>query len=346
MGNQVSSQLQTVKPSNIVDTKNFGALFIDKLDTDFFNEKEKDLQKLVGEKNIPQVINNNLKNIPMTKEEYLYLVKNFVNYFNEINKNRMNYLRNTFSLKYLINGTDILYIIVFFCEFEDFNRTAKAQNIMFFSLSKYGTNTFNFSESIVYTKIIGQLGTSDVLFGNSVNLSLFNFYDELRDKPVSLIMDEEIIKDILSNKDYILSYHYERGYPLKEFKTIPPEYYTPSGYTKIKIGDKCLNINNNKIVFDKCENVKSNFKFNNSFNIEYKDSGNCISYHKDNDMSLVPCDSKNSCNPDNQFGQNCNILKPRKYGGLEISGFDRKCLTSDGKMTDCYNNDYKVFFDN
>jgi len=346
MGNNISSQLQTVQPADVLDTKNFGAMFIDRLDVDFFNEKEKDLQKLVSGKEIPNVINNNLQNVPMTKEEYLYLVKNFVNYFNENNKNRMNFLRNTFSLKYLINGTDILYIIAFFCEFEDFKRTSKAQNILFFSLSTYGTDTFDFKDSIVYTKIIGQWGTSDVLFGNSLNLSLYGFYSEIKDKPVSLIMDEEIIKDILKNKDYILSYHYERGYPLKEFKTNEPDYYIPDGPSKIKVGNKCLNVvKNNRVIFDSCENVKSVFKFNKSYNIEYNNSGQCISYHKDNDMTLVPCNTKNSCGLNgNSISQNCNVMKPRLYGGLEVSGLDRKCLTSEGNITDCYDKDYKVEF--
>jgi len=37
-------------------------------------------------------------------------------------------------------------------------------------------------------------------------------------------------------------------------------------------------------------------------------------------------------------------LKPRRYGGLEVFGLDRKCLTSSGNIIDCYEENNKVSF--
>ena len=103
MGNSTSSALNMIQGHNITNIKNYGAVFKDVLDVDFIKEKDINLTKLTNTSlklpKIDKVINAKLSN-----QEYIYLAKNYINYYNENNKYRMNYLRKSFGLKYFINN--------------------------------------------------------------------------------------------------------------------------------------------------------------------------------------------------------------------------------------------------
>ena len=337
MGNSTSSILNIIKGSNITNSKNFGVIFNDTLDVDYLNEKNTELKKLVNNnRNIPNI--KSTKKVFISNSEYLYLVKNFINYFNENNKNRMNYLRKSFGIKYLINDTHFLYFILFFCEFEDFERTSRAQNILFLSLNEKDKD-FILEDSVIIARILGEWPTSDVLLGNEDEFGKKRFIDIFKDQPIRYVMDDNIIGNILSKKGYITDNYYERGFPPKKFRTENPRYYKNEKEkdVKIMIGDKCLDVKDNKLSFKKCNQTKSLFSFTEDNKLKYinDNQNNCVSFHKDGDISLSPCDTIDSCDTSNEL-QNCNTFKPRKYGGLEIVGKNRMCLDNDKTSTECY----------
>ena len=336
MGNNTSSLLNLVKGHNITNSKNFGAVFKDTLDIDFIKDKETQLEKLRNKSiKVPKI--NKVVNTKMSNDEYLFLTKNFVNYYNENNKERMAYLKKSFSVKYLLDGETILYGIMFFCEFEDFQRNSKAQNILFLSLSEKG-KTFDFPKSILYTKVIGQWGSSDILMGNENEFVKSRFIDIFKDEPIKYVFDRETIKKILGGKKYITKYYYERGLPEKKFKTIKPQYIDPKKAVSMKLGDKCINVNNGKVQIGKCGDNATKFFIQKDKKMYHKKSDSCLGFHQDGDMSLVPCDTINVCDDSNKL-QSCQLFQPRKYGGLEIVGKKNKCLSKDMKAVECYKAD-------
>ena len=334
MGNSTSSMLNMIQGHNITNIKNFGSVFKDELEKKYIKEKDTELKRLTNSKlKIPKI--DIVSNAKLSNTEYMFLTKNFVNYFNENNKKRMSYLKKSFGIKYSINGTHFLYFILFFSEFEDFKLSSKAQNIFFLSLSEKEKD-FDFTKSIIYSKILGQWASSDVLMGSENEFAKQRFIDIFKDDPIRYVLDDHIIQKVLGNKKYITDHYYERGFPPKEFKTQKPIYYKPNKPVQVKIGNKCLNVNNNKLSFGDCNKTKSKFQFTDSYKLKYNDNqNNCIGFHKNGDMSLVPCDTVNVCNGSNDL-QNCSIFKPRKHGGLEIVGKDRKCLTTSKTSGNCY----------
>lgn len=330
MGNNLSSKLKMIKGSNITNIKNFGAVFKDDLDIDFIKEKEDNLEKLRNKIVIPKV--KKVTNTQLTNQEYLYLTKNFINLYNENNKKRMSYLKKSFGVKYILNDKYILYFVLFFCEFEDFERNSKAQNIFFLSFSEQNKN-FDFEESIVFTKVLGQWPSSDILFGNEDEFIKIRFIDIFKDQPIKYVLDEQIIKKVLEDKKYITEYYYDRGFPPKNFKTIKPQYMKTTKPVKIKIDDKCLDIKEGKILFNLCDLTKSKFNILEN-KLQYENTNNCIAFHKNRDMSLVPCDTINVCDNSNNL-QSCQIFSGRKFGGLEIVG-KNKCLNKNLEAIDCH----------
>lgn len=336
MGNNTSSLLNMVKGHNITNINNFGAVFRDTLDIDFVKEKEDSLMKLRNANiKIPKI--NKVDNVKISNDEYLYLTKNFINYYNENNKHRMAYLKKSFSVKYLLDNTKILYGIMFFCEFEDFKRNSKAQNILFLSMSDKGKD-FEFTDTILYTKVIGQWPSSDILMGNENEFVKSRFIDIFKDEAIKYVFDEDTIKKILGGKKYITKYYYERGYPPKKFKTISSQYVNPGKAVTMKLGNKCINVKNGKVVVNKCRKNTTKFSIKNDKKMYHKETDSCLAFHQDGDMSLVPCDTINVCDDTNKL-QSCQLFQPRKYGGLEIVGKKDKCLTKDMKATKCYQSD-------
>ena len=335
MGNSTSSMINMIQGHNITNIRNLGAVFKDVLDVDFIKEKDADLKKLVNSGlKLPKV--EKTFNAKLSNSEYMFLTKNFVNYFNENNKNRMAYLKKSFGIKYAINDTHFLYFILFFCEFEDFKRSSKAQNILFLSLSEKETS-FNFKDSILYAKILGQWGSSDVLMGSENEFVKSRFIDIFKDDPIRYVLDPHIIQDVLNKKGYITDNYYDRGFPPKKFKTQEPEYIKVETASRIKLDNKCLNVKDNKLSFVDCNKTESKFIFTDKSKLKYTNdnNNNCVAYHGNGDITLVPCDTINTCNSSNGV-QSCQVFKPRKFGGLEIIGKERKCLTKFKTAEDCY----------
>jgi len=336
MGNNTSSLLNMVKGHNITNVKNFGAVFKDTLDLKFVNDKETRLKKLVNSNiKIPKI--DKVVNIKISNDEYLYLAKNFINYYNENNKERMSYLKKSFSVKYLLDDTKILYGIMFYCEFEDFERNSKAQNILFLSISDKGKD-IEFPDTILYTKVIGQWPSSDILMGNENEFVKSRFIDIFKDDEIKYVFDDDTIKKILGGKKYITKYYYERGYPKKKFKTISSQYVDPKKAVSIKLGDKCIGLNNGKVGINKCNGNNAKFLIRGDKKLYHKETDSCLAFHKDGDMSLVPCDTINVCDDSNKL-QSCQLFQPRKYGGLEIVGKKNKCLSKNMKAVECYKSD-------
>ena len=338
MGNNTSSYLNLVQGHNITNIKNFGAIFKDTLDVKFIAEKNRNLKKLTTDMiKMPKI--EDLKKVTMTNDEYLYLLKNFINYYNENNKNRMNFLKKSLGIKFYLNDKYILYFVLFFCEFEDYKRNAKSQNIMFMSLSDNST-TFKLDESVLYSKIIGQWGTSDIVMGNESEFKKIRFIDIFKDYDIKYVLEENDISKLLDNKEYITQNYYERGFPPeKKFKTLEPQYINPKKLINIKLGNKCLSIDkNNKINMDTCKNNTAKFKLLENNKLQYNNTNTCVAFHDNKELSLVPCDSLNNCDSSSNL-QSCQLFRPRKYGGLEIVGKKNKCLSSNLKSTECYKTD-------
>ena len=336
MGNNTSSMLNMVKGHNITNVKNFGAVFKDTLDLKFVKDKETRLKKLVNSSiNVPKI--KDVKSVKMTNDEYLYLTKNFINYYNENNKERMSYLKKSFSVKYELDSKMILYGVMFFCEFEDFSRNSKAQNIIFLSMSEMGKD-FAFPETVLYTKVIGQWPSSDILMGNENEFVKTRFIDIFKDETMKYVFDKETIQKIHGGKKYITKYYYERGYPKKKFKTISSQYMDPKKPVGIKLGDSCINVNNGKVGISKCNGNTAKFLIRGDKKMYHKETDSCLAFHNDGDMSLVPCDTIDVCDDSNKL-QSCQMFQARKYGGLEIIGKKHKCLSKDMKAVECYKAD-------
>ena len=129
----------------------------------------------------------------------------------------------------------------------------------------------------------------------------------------------------------------------KKFKTINPQYINlKKKIMKIKINDKCLDVKDHKMWFNFCDLTKSKFNIleNNPgrTKLQYENTNNCIAFHKNREMSLVPCDTINVCDDTNNL-QSCQLFKSRKYGGLEIVGKKDKCLSKGFKAIECYKAD-------
>jgi hypothetical protein len=338
MGNSTSSMLNMIQGHNITNIKNFGAVFKDVLDVDFLKEKDVALKKLTNSGLILPKVDTTI-NAKLSNQEYMFLTKNFINLYNENNKKRMKYLKKSFGIKYVINDTHFLYIILFFSEFEDFNRSSKSQNILFVSISEKEKD-FTFEDSLLYSKIIGQWGSSDVLMGSENEFVKSRFINIFKDSPIKYVLDKHIIQDVLDNKGYITNNYYERGMPERQFETQKPEYIKTTNPIKIKLGDKCLNVSNNKLSFVGCNDTESKFKFTEKSKLEYTtdNNNNCVAYHQNGDMTLVPCDTINVCSNSSNI-QSCQIFKSRKFGGLEIVGKERKCLMNNKTSQDCHKSD-------
>lgn len=329
MGNTLFNPRQ----HNVQEVENTGAFFMDEEYTDFLSRKNKILSKIAFT-NLNSESIESVEDKTFGNKEYLYMVKNFVNYYNENNKYKMNFLKKSIKRKYLVNGNKYLYIMLFFVEYEDgIMITPRAQNIALFYIVPKKELYFNV-KNIMNTHIFSEWSTSDVVFGNEEEFLKKRFIDIFSDAAeVKYLFDQNVIDDIVNNKEYVSKFTYQRGIPERVFKGTDPSYVTITEPSQLKIGGKCLNKTDNTISFGACGSKSDKFITGNH-QIKHVDSGMCVSYHKDGEISLVPCESITSCGTDGL--DNCNKLRIRKYGGLEITGKDDLCLDNDLNSKKCF----------
>ena len=320
----INSLLNKIKPSGIMDIINIGSIFKDELDTQYMYKKNLNLSKMIN-KSLSMPSLSKYDRMKVKNDDYLRHIKNFIRMYNENNKHKMAYIKKSIGFKYIL-GDEVLKISTFFGEFEDFEN-AKAQNIFFITLDNR-KKPIGFRDTIVFTRIIGQWALSDVILGKDKGEMDIQFYDLFKDDDVRFLLDENIIKDILANKEYISNYYYQRGFPKREFKTFDPEVVQSRKDIKIQIGDKCMIAENNNLSFGRCSNA-TKFNMENG-QIKYKD--NCVSYHENGEVDLIDCDAPTECSIS---GGNCNKFQIRRFGGIEVVGTD-KCLNSTKYLSDCY----------
>ena len=320
----INSLLNKIKPSGIMDIINIGSIFKDELDNQYMYAKNLKLSKLINSSlSMPSLAK--YKRQSVGNNEYLRHIKNFVLLYNEQNEHKMAYIKKSIGFQYVL-GNQILRISTFFGEFEDFGN-AKAQNMFFITLNNR-VKPYSFKKSIVFTRIIGQWGLSDVILGKDKGEMDIQFHDIFKDDDVRFLLDEKIVKDILDNKDYITSFYYQRGFPKREFKTFDPESIVPSKAVKIQLGDKCLREDGGKLSFGTCGSATT-FVLKDG---KIKHGDKCVSFHGNGEVDLIDCEAPYECS---ESGGNCNKFKPRRFGGMEIVGTG-KCLNSTKYSGDCH----------
>lgn len=291
------------------------------------------LEKLINNKiNLKNIDKSKLKIIPLSLRYKIKLINNFINLYNENNEKKINFIKSSLSIRLKSNDKNI-FLISFYTEFEDM-KNIRPFNIFFIALS----NDLNLYNKIAYIDIIGTKSHSDISFGNESSFLKNRFINIFKEKPLEIILNQNKINNLLNNKEYISKDSYERGFPEKKFDIVNPIYLNKKELTKIKLGNKCFDIKNNKLILNDCEKSKK-FTYNNNKIID--NNKNCLSFHNNNNLTFVPCDLENKCNNDNIIN-NCNEFKIRKYGGIEIKNIN-KCLNKNLNLDECYKSD-KVNF--
>jgi hypothetical protein len=335
ISNRITSLLSSIKPSNIIDSLNIGTMFKENIDTKFIDKTNKNLVGIINKNLIlPEI--NKITKLDYDNNEYLYMVKNFILFYNERHKERIAFFRKSYKYKYKVNDKYYLFLTFFFCEIENYEST-KTPTILFMNFKKITATKYD-PETIIYSRVIGMSMKSDVFMGSEREIVKKRFIDIFKEE-IKYVLPDEINDYILNNKKYVTNYYYDRDFPKREFKTIIPEINKTNKLKKLKLGDKCLDINGSNISFKECKNVKTKVK---NTNDKIKTIDNfCLSYHAKNNYSLVPCDSITNCD-NNGILNNCNQLKVRKYGGIEIVGMN-KCINNNGELSECYKADRVKF---
>ena len=146
--------------------------------------------------NLKQIKRKNIKNIILKKNEIQNIINDFIQLYNENNKYRLNYLKNTLNVKLNLNNKDNIYFISFFGEFENFIHS-RYFNIFFICI----TNDFNIKNKILYVYILGSQGHSDILNGNYNKDLKGQYINIFKDKPLEFILNKNKINNILENRE-------------------------------------------------------------------------------------------------------------------------------------------------
>lgn len=310
--------------------KDIGMKFNEPKETEILNEKLPLLKKFENPKlSIKELKKDKIKIERLPLEKEINIIKHFINYINENSSFKINLVKQSLSTLLNVNNKKI-YLISFFSEFSD-REHIRPFNIFFISILEDDKN-INIKDKIAYIDILGSKSHSDISFGTDYKLFEGRLINIFKEKPLKLILNQTKINNYLNKKEYVSKDTYERGFPKRKFETIKSFYKkTPNEKVKIKIGDKCITDNNNIVVIKDCkESKKYEIKDNKIIN----DNKYCLSYHKDKDLSFIPCDTNIDCKKDNIINS-CKIIKFREYGGLEVNNMN-KCLNKNLELDECY----------
>jgi len=305
-------------------------------DKDIYEKKfiqiiKKSLKKLENKKlNLKKIERKNIKNLILKNNEIEYIINDFIQLYNQNNKNRMNFQRKSLGVKLNLNDKDNIFFISFFSEFENYIHI-KYFNIFFICI----TNDYNIKDKILFVDILGSLAQSDVLNANSFKDIKGDFINIFKDKPLEFILKQNEINKLLELRLNPTLDKYQRGilpnYVYKTNKIINID--TGSKKIKIKMNGKCLNQKNGNIILDNCEESKK-YIYDGKHII---DDGYCLTYHNKKNLSFTPCKTEEICSMSNKIN-NCKTINLRKYGSLEFKEIN-KCLNSKLELDDCYKTD-------
>jgi hypothetical protein len=323
MGAEYSSYL-IPKSYNTDDIIQTGTFFVD-IDENIFLKKIQKLLRNLKSKNYPFTKINKIEQLNMTDEEYYNLVNNFISYYNKIYSLQIKFLKESFYQKDKINNKHFRYIITFFIEFE-YRHWVKAYHMAFVLLTdddkKYNINLKN---NLVKVDLLGAWSTSDIKFGskNIYMKGLNNYLDKLKEddfqKYSRVIANTYEISRDLRTKEYIYDDNYQIARPPYKFKEEKLLYVKPNENipVKIKINNKCISYDKNKINVIDCNKTNTRWNFLNTLKIQHSENKKCLSFHRNNDLSLVDCESISNCNKDGNLNS-CQKFKTIKYGGLQL----------------------------
>jgi len=301
----------------------------DEYEKKFIKINKKKLKKLENKNlNLKQIKRKNIKNIILKNNEIQKIINDFLQLYNENNKNRINCIKKTLNVKLNLNDKDNIYFISFFAEFENFLH-ARYFNIFFICI----TDNFNIKNKILFVDILGSQGHSDILSGHYDKDLKGQYINIFKDKPLEFILNQNKINNLLENRENPLKDTFQRKQDKKKYKTIKSKNIIEKGKMKIKIGNKCLKKKDGKIILNDCENADI-YNYNGKY---IKDKNYCLTYHNDKNLSFTPCKTNEECSKKNKIN-NCKSIKIRKYGSLEFKKIN-KCLNSDLKLEDCYKTD-------
>lgn len=271
-----------------------------------------------------------IKNLSLKHK--MILIKNFINLINQNSSFNINIIKNSLSTLLNIDNKNI-YLISFYSEFSD-NEHIRPFNIFFITIldNNQDIKNLDITDKIAYIDILGSKSFSDISFGTDYELFKGKLINIFKEKPLELILKQTKIDNYLNKKEYVSKDSYERGFPKKEFKTIEPLYEkSTKEYIKIQIGDKCLSDKNNRVILNECkESEKYKIKDNKIIN----KNNYCLSYHENNDLTFIPCETKEICDNNNKINS-CKNIKFIKYGGLKIDKLN-KCLNKQLELDECY----------
>ena len=303
----------------------------DKYEKKFIEKNKKNLKKLENKNlNLKKIERKNIKNMILKENEIQNIIDNFIQLYNENNKNRINNIKKTLNVKLNLNDKDNIYFISFFAEFEKFVHS-RYFNIFFICI----TNNFDIENKILFVDILGSLGHSDILSGHYIKDLKGHYINVFKEKPLEFILNQNKINNLLEKREDPLKNRKQKKKEKNKYKTVESKnIFEKENNIKIKIGDKCLKKKNGKIKLVKCENADI-YNYDGKY---IKDDDNyCLTYHKDKDISFTSCKMKERCSKKNK-NNNCKSVKFRKYGSLEFKKMN-KCLNSDLKLKKCYKTD-------
>ena len=282
--------------------------------------------------------------------DFEYISNNFVGLYNLRESPKMKLIREGMMEKTIINKNIVDYKITFFVEFPErksYYGYEIAINVQRNAMDK----SFTLEPNMTNVELKGALGLSDLTFGvvnrNLDNQKNIRFYKDTNKFGEYLFMPSDSeTKNTLKAKGAILEENqqranasiknsgpkviqgrFQRGEPPQKPKFVPQRIYTqPSkNIGKLRIGGQCIGeslANKSRLLPKNCDNSLT-FEYKND---QLKTKDGCLSFHRDGKIELVPCDSLDTCKP-NEEG-NCKKFKFIKYGGLEIMG-KNNCLNID-----------------
>lgn len=314
-----------IKNKNKNNTTDYGLLFAEPREEKILKEKNTSLMKYKKRKE--KIIKDKMKTKYIPTEMKKKLIYEFISFINQNEPYKINLIKYSLNMAIELEY-ETMYFMLFYTEFSD-TKHIRPFNI-FFIVFVENNEEINMEKNLAYIKIIGTKSASDISFGTDYKLLKGKLINVFKEEPIKLIYNQTKINNYLNNRENITDGRYQRGLPQKKFKTIKPVLIEPTKKIIMKIGEKCLNDKNNKVIMSDCNESKK-YKYNNKNIIN--ENNYCLSYHKDNNLSFVPCDVKGKCEKDSKIN-NCKEFKIRKYGSLEISELN-KCLDDDLSKKDC-----------